>query len=106
MSRSGPEDWARLSQQADLTADDVKDITQRLARLDARSPTGSWTVIVLELIGRRPEIVSTELAAEFGMERFAFKKLVYKLKRLGLTHSLERGYRLSPRGAAYLSRIN
>ncbi len=56
----------------------------------------------MELIGRRPATVSTELAAELGRERAPFKLDVRKLKALGLTISLERGYRLSPRGEAYL----
>jgi hypothetical protein len=38
-----------------------------------------------------------------GMERRAFKGNVRKLKELGLTESLEVGYRLSPRGRALLS---
>lgn len=46
--------------------------------------------------------MSTELARELGTERFAFKANVRKLKRIGLTHSLEVGYRLSPRGRAYV----
>ena len=39
------------------------------------------------------------------MERPAFKLNVRKLKALGLTESLEVGYRLSPRGAAYLQAV-
>ena len=101
MTRSGPADWAALSQQDDLSDDDVAAITKRLQRLERDGP---WTLRVLELIRDNPEVVSTTLAAEFHMERFAFKKLVYKLKRLGLTHSLEVGYRLSPRGTAYLAK--
>jgi hypothetical protein len=38
-----------------------------------------------------------------GYDRPAFKLDVRKLKRLGLTESLEVGYRLSPRGRAYLT---
>ena len=34
------------------------------------------------------------------MERAPFKLNVRKLKALGLTESLEKGYRLSPRGEA------
>jgi hypothetical protein len=36
------------------------------------------------------------------MERQAFKLNVRKLKELGLTESLEVGYRLSPLGEAFL----
>jgi hypothetical protein len=35
-------------------------------------------------------------------EKDVFKLNVRKLKRLGLTESLEVGYRLSPRGIAFL----
>jgi hypothetical protein len=50
--------------------------------------------------------VSTELAATAGLERRAYKLRVRRLKALGLTESLERGYRLSPRGQAYLERLD
>jgi hypothetical protein len=50
--------------------------------------------------------VSTELAADAGLERRAYKLRVRRLKALGLTESLERGYRLSPRGQAYLERLD
>jgi biotin operon repressor len=46
--------------------------------------------------------VSTTLAETLGRERFALKTDIRKLKRLGLTLSLEVGYELSPRGQAYL----
>jgi hypothetical protein len=45
-----------------------------------------------------------DLADVLGRERLDFKTDVRKLKNLGLTISLGVGYRLSPRGAAYLAR--
>lgn len=42
-------------------------------------------------------------AAELGRERLPSKADVRKLKMLGLTESLEIGYRLSARGRAYLA---
>ena len=48
-------------------------------------------------------MVSTVLADEAGQERLSFKTRVRRLKALGLTESLEVGYRLSPRGAAFLA---
>lgn len=77
-------------------------IDQRLDRLDARSPSGAWTRTTLELIGRKPAVRAGDLAAELGRERLAFKADVRKLKRLGLTESLDVGYRLSTRGRAHL----
>jgi hypothetical protein len=98
----------RPAASAKLTAQDVDDLRRRLDRLDRNGPTGTtgpWTRAVLELIGARPGVVSTELAAELGRERAPFKIDVRKLKRLGLTESLEVGYRLSPRGRALLRRL-
>ena len=57
------------------------------------------------LIERRPETKAAELAADTHRELPAFKRDVRKLKELGLTESLERGYRLSPRGRAVLDRL-
>jgi hypothetical protein len=53
-----------------------------------------------------PGVVSTDLAAQAGQERRAYKMRVRRLKALGLTESLERGYRLSPRGRAYLASLD
>ena len=46
--------------------------------------------------------LTARLAKRIGQERDHFKQNVRKLKELGLTESLEIGYRLSPRGRAYL----
>ena len=75
------------------------DVIARLARLDRN---GAWTRQTLQLIERYPGIVSTTLARHAGQERPAFKLNVRKLKELGLTESLDIGYRLSPRGEAVL----
>ena len=63
------------------------------------------TVATLRLIGERPEVRAAELAVAAGRERLPFKTDVRKLKELGLTESLEVGYRLSPRGRALLERL-
>jgi DNA-binding IclR family transcriptional regulator len=57
---------------------------------------------VLELIDRFPGRLAAELAAQAGMETTPFKARVTRLKELGLTESLEAGYRLSPRGERVL----
>ena len=84
-----------------LAAADVEAIDSRLARLDtaAGSP---WTRATLGLIREQPATRAADLAVQLGMERAPFKENVRKLKRLGLTISLEKGYRLSPRGEAFL----
>jgi hypothetical protein len=57
------------------------------------------------LIADRPGVRAADLAAAEGREKLPFKADVRKLKELGLTESLEVGYRLSPRGRALLSRL-
>ena len=78
---------------------DLTGVLQKLARLDAREP---WTRTVLDLIDAHPGRRAGDLAAMLGRETHAFKLDVRKLKALGLTESLPVGYRLSPRGLAYL----
>lgn len=85
-----------------LSTSDVEEITRRLARLDAASPHGPWTEETLAIIQRRPAVRAGDLAEELGREMPPFKVDVRKLKNLGLTLSLDTGYRLSPRGKAYL----
>ena len=50
------------------------------------------------------DVRAADLAPSLGRETQPFKLDVRKLKNLGQTISLEVGYRLSPRGAAYLRR--
>jgi hypothetical protein len=99
--RVGPDPRIALRQRAELDEQERAAIAARLARLDAASRRGPWTAAVLDLIARRPATRAPELAAELGRETAPFKADVRKLKELGLTESLERGYRLSPRGRAY-----
>jgi hypothetical protein len=92
----------RIARRTDISADDVADVITRLSRLDRNR---AWTHQTLQLIGRYPGIVSTTLARHTDQERAAFKTNVRKLKELGLTESLEIGYRLSPRGEAVLRQL-
>jgi hypothetical protein len=84
------------------TAAEIDQIRSRLARLDKASPIGPWTRQTLEIIDRRPTVRAPDLAAELGRDTPGFKKDVRKLKELGLTESLDIGYRISPRGIAVL----
>ena len=59
---------------------------------------GAWTYEYLQAIAEHPGKRAPDLAASFGRETAPFKRDVRKLKELGLTESLEIGYRLSPRG--------
>jgi hypothetical protein len=98
---AGPDPRIALRERADLDDEERAAIDARLARFDAASRHGPWTARVLDLIAERPATRAPELAAELGRETAPFKADVRKLKELGLTESLERGYRLSPRGRAY-----
>jgi len=86
-------------------ADEIEAIAARLARLDAASRSGPWTKSALKLIEKWPARRAPELAEMAGMETAPFKRNVRKLKELGLTESLEVGYRLSPRGRAVVKRL-
>jgi hypothetical protein len=99
---AGPDPRDVLAADEALTADDVAELDRRLVRLDRASKEGPWTMAVLRVIAERPAVRAPDLAASFGRETPAFKLDVRKLKALGLTLSLRVGYRLSPRGEAYL----
>jgi hypothetical protein len=100
----GPDPRVALRRSAELAPADVSALRARLDRMD-RAADQPWTHSTLRQIQRLPGVVSTELAAEVGQERQAYKLRVRRLKALGLTESLERGYRLSPRGQAYLAAL-
>ena len=93
------------TERTDLAPEEVAVLVDRLDRLDRASPHGPWTRATLRLIGQRPGVVSTDLAAELGRDRAAFKVDVRKLKGLGLTYSLERGYRITPKGEVVLAAL-
>jgi hypothetical protein len=97
---AGADPRVELRSRADLSEAELAEVTSRLERLDGASHHGPWTRKVLELIAAQPEVRAVELAAELGQEKLPFKRDVRKLKELGLTESLNPGYRLSPRGEA------
>jgi hypothetical protein len=101
---AGPDPRDQLAATANLSEDDVLAISKRLARMDAASTRGPWTIAVLEQIASQPAVSSALLAPELDWDRPDYKLHVRRLKALGLTISLEVGYRISPRGAAYLAR--
>jgi hypothetical protein len=86
------------------TADQLEAVVARLAKTDAGS-AAPWTTRYLRLIAAQPEVVSRILAAQVDVDVPVFKRRVRQLKELGLTESLEVGYRLSPRGRAVLARL-
>jgi hypothetical protein len=92
-----------LREQAPTPAE-LKTIVARLARIDSASAS-PWTTCYLRLIAEQPGVVSRVLAVRVGAEVPPFKRRVRQLKELGLTESLEVGYRLSPRGRAVLEHL-
>lgn len=95
----GPDPRAVLASDDRLTEADVAELDRRLDRLDRAGP---WTMSVLTAIRDEPGRRAGDLAAAAGQEMLPYKADVRKLKALGLTLSLPVGYRLSPRGEAYL----
>ena len=90
-----------LRSRASVTRAEVEVLSQRFERMDRRS-SEPWTRQTLELIRDRPAVRAADLAATTASDTRPFKARVRRLKELGLTESLEVGYRLSPRGAAVL----
>jgi hypothetical protein len=88
---------------AAISGDEVAGLVQRLEAMDRRSRTGAWTLATLRAIEARPGVLAAKLASSLGRPRDQFKRDVRKLKALGLTFSLEIGYRLTPRGEALVS---
>jgi hypothetical protein len=77
------------------TGDDLTALRRSVERLP-------WAMDYLRTIAAQPEVRAPDLAAAKGLETHVFKTRVRRLKELGLTISLSPGYRLSPRGAAFL----
>ena len=88
-----------LPEHAELEA-----LVAKLTKIDAAC-SSPWTTRYLQLIADQPAIVSRVLAPQVKADVPPFKRRVRQLKELGLTESLEVGYRLSPRGRAVLERL-
>ncbi len=91
-----------LRERGDLDGAEVAELRAALERLDAASADGPWTADRLALIAAEPGVRAPDLAARVGEDVPRFKRRVRRLKALGLTESLRTGYRLSPRGEAFV----
>jgi hypothetical protein len=76
-----------------------------LAELREKLSRWPWARNALRRIRDRPAVRAADLAARMPMETSRFKAIVRRLKALGLTQSLEVGYRLSPRGEFVLANL-
>jgi len=100
--RVGEDPRRALRERSDMSETEREELRATLDRIDRRSRRGAWTAATLTLIRDRPGVRAAELAALAGRDTPRFKADVRRLKELGLTESLEVGYRLSPRGQALL----
>ena len=89
-----------------VSAEELAELVQRLEAMDRRSKIGAWTLATLRAIEARPGMLAAKLARSLGRPRDEFKRDVRKLKNLGLTFSLEIGYRLTPKGEALLASLS
>jgi hypothetical protein len=100
LHHGGDGDRVEVALETTLTRDDVTQIREKLARMDAN---GAWTKKTLAIIRKNPRVAASKLAEKLGRETAPFKADVVKLKKLGLTQSFEVGYEISPRVLAYLA---
>jgi hypothetical protein len=98
-----PDERVALRDEAVLSDEDWHALTMRFARWDKTAP--GYFPSILQAIGAHPQTPAAVLAAKAGVEKLRFKQDVRKLKELGLTESLDVGYRLSPRGEAVLEKL-
>jgi hypothetical protein len=89
-----------------VSAGEIGELVQRLEAMDRRSRMGPWTLATLRAIEARPGVLAAKLAGDLGRPRDELKRDVRKLKVLGLTFSLEVGYRLTPKGKALVAAID
>lgn len=97
-----PDPRSDLQLRSAVTGDELVKIAARLQRWDRVKQCLGWHRRALRLIADKPAVPARTLAAEIGCETAPFKRDIRKLKDLGLTESLDVGYRLSPRGDAVL----
>lgn len=94
-----------LRESADLDAEALSALLDKLAQMDAASKRGPWTRHYLQMIKDQPQTHAIILARSVGLDNLTFKPQVRRLKALGLTESLRPGYRLSPRGEKVLAAL-
>ena len=104
--RAGDDPRTALRNDDDLDPADIESIDAQLDRFDAASRTGPWTVELLATISSMATEPSRILAEHTGTDQERPKRRVRRLKDLGLTKSLGTGYRLAPRGQAYIEQTS
>jgi len=102
---AGADPRIALRSSDELSNEELAEIVAKLEKMDGSSKAGPWTKSYLEVIDSMPATYSGLLANYIGVEKIEFKPRVRKLKALGLTESLEVGYKLSPRGIKVLAAL-
>ncbi|MBA8877073.1 ASCH domain-containing protein [Phyllobacterium myrsinacearum] len=80
----------------------IAGLADQLGRWDKAAGHAGYHRKILQLIADHPGMAAADLAAQLDVEKLKFKRDVRKLKEVGLTISLDIGYRLSPRGRSFL----
>ena len=88
-----------------LSSEDFDALCLKLNKIDKRSTKGPWTFRILELIKKHPGRLAQLLADEMGVEKKWLKPNIRKLKAIGLTISLDVGYKLSVRGESLVDQL-
>jgi len=101
----GDDPRIKLREHEDLSDVELDALRKKFQALDARSKIKGWPLRILEAIDKEPGVLAIQQAKKLGYEKMWFKLHVRKLKNLGLTISLERGYEISPRGKAFLESL-
>ena len=102
---AGPDPRLELRKRSARSDAEQAQLLGALDRLERYSKQGPWCEAALATIARHPGRRAADLADELGWEKDWLKTSVRKLKELGLTESLETGYRLSPRGLSALAML-
>lgn len=105
LSLAGPDERIVLRTKREISSVEWNELKKKLDQLDAHGIHGPWVAQFLSVVSLNPGVLSTTLASSLGLERKWFKQHMRKLKALGLTESLEIGYRISPRGETVLKRL-
>ncbi|MBN8939790.1 MAG: MarR family transcriptional regulator [Rhizobiales bacterium] len=101
--RAGDDPRLALRDQDRIDPATLAGLAAKLDALDRGSRGGAWTAQALALIASRDGMTAAEIARQLRIEKAALKIRIRKLGELGLTESLVSGYRLSPRGRAFLA---
>jgi hypothetical protein len=91
-----------LCQDDAIGSEEAAALAALLRRWDGTKGVDGYHRRVLEMIAGEPAVAASVFAERLGVEKLKFKRDVRKLKELGLTESLDVGYRLSPRGTRFL----